>query len=133
MYYFAYGSELDRQHMRSICPAAKPHLSADLPHYRLVFSGWSRQWRGSTASLQASSGDRVKGGLYEISEQDLARLDKNAGAPAAGTRLNVRVFPDTGPAVDAVTHVNVRGAEAGKPSAEYMALIKQGYHQWGLV
>ena len=133
MYYFAYGPELDRRHMGAICPGAKPHLSADLPHYRLVFSGWSRQWRSSTATLQASSGDRVMGGLYEISDQDLSGLDKNAGVPVSATRFSVRVFPDTGPAVDAVTHVNVRGAEAGKPSAEYLTLIKQGYRQWGLV
>ncbi len=133
MYYFAYGPELDRRQMQAICPAAKPHLSADLPHHRLVFSGWSRRWHGSTATLQSSSGDRVMGGLYEISEQDLSRLDKNAGLPGSAMRQNVRVFPDTGPAIDAVTHVNVRGAEAGKPSAEYLALIQQGYRQWGLV
>ena len=60
--------------MSERAPSAKPRFSATLPNYKLVFSGWSRNWRGAVASIQQSRGDKVMGGIYELSEQDIARL-----------------------------------------------------------
>jgi gamma-glutamylcyclotransferase (GGCT)/AIG2-like uncharacterized protein YtfP len=133
MYYFAYGSNLSRQQMLKRCPQAKALQSAVLPNYKLVFSGWSREWRGGVATIQSSHGDRVTGGIYEISEQDLSRLDKYEGYPAEYTRTRVTVYPDTGPALEAVAYARPRQLEASKPSAEYLAVIRQGYQEWGLV
>ena len=52
MYYFAYASNLNQKQMRERCPDSKPVFTATLPHYKLVFLGWSREWHGATASIR---------------------------------------------------------------------------------
>ena len=131
MYYFAYASNLSRKQMAERAPQARARFSATLPNYKLVFSGWSRSWRGATASLQPSRGDRVMGGIYEVAEADIARLNRYEGDEYTG--LKVTVFRDTGEGVEAVTFVRKRQQDEGKPSPEYLAVIKQGYTEWGLV
>ena len=130
MYYFAFASNLNRKQMSERTPLAKPRFSATLPNYKLIFSGWSRTWRGAVASVQQSRGDKVMGGVYEISEQDLARLSGYEGSDYTTTK--VVVFRDTGEVVEAVTFARKRQGEDGKPSPEYLAVIKQGYIDWDL-
>ena len=133
MYYFAYSSNLNHKQMAERCPGARPRFSAVLPNYKIAFSGWSRVWHGGVASVQPSSGDKVMGGIYEITEKDLARLDKYEGYPTEYTRLNVKVYRDTGEAVETITYIRPRQSEETKPSAAYLAVIRQGYHDWGLI
>lgn len=133
MYYFAYGSHLNKRQMAEHCPNGKPRFTAELPNYRLIFSGWSRQWRGSTASIKRSGRDKVLGAVYEIPETDLARLDKSEECPASYSRLKVTVYRDTGEPVEAITYIKIKQAEETKPSPEYLSNIQQGYRDWGLV
>ena len=133
MYYFAYASNLKHAQMAERAPGAKARFAAVLPNYRLVFGGYSRTWRGGTASLQASRGDKVMGGVYEITEQELARLDKYEGYPVEYTHVTVTVYPDMGGPVEAVSFIRPRQVVEAKPSEEYLACIKQGYTDWGLV
>jgi gamma-glutamylcyclotransferase (GGCT)/AIG2-like uncharacterized protein YtfP len=130
VYYFAFASNLNRKQMSERAPSAKPRFSATLPNYKLIFSGWSRRWRGAVASIQQSRGDKVMGGIYEISEQDLARLSQFEGPDY--TTAKVITFRDTGEAVEAITFARKRQGDEGKPSAEYLAVIKQGYIDWDL-
>jgi gamma-glutamylcyclotransferase (GGCT)/AIG2-like uncharacterized protein YtfP len=131
VYYFAYASNLSRKQMSERAPSAGVRFSATLPNYKLIFSGWSRKWRGAVASIQQSRGDKVLGGIYEVSEQDLARLRQYEGDEY--TTVNVVVFKDTGETVDAVTFTRKRQQDEGKPSAEYLGVIKQGYSDWNLI
>jgi gamma-glutamylcyclotransferase (GGCT)/AIG2-like uncharacterized protein YtfP len=130
VYYFAYASNLNRKQMSERAPASKPRFSAKLPNYKLIFSGWSRNWHGAVASIQQSHGDKVMGGIYEISEQYLARLAQYEGPDY--TTSTVVVFRDTGEAVEAITFARKRQGDEGKPSPEYLAVIKQGYIDWDL-
>jgi gamma-glutamylcyclotransferase len=131
VYYFAYASNLNRKQMLERAPSAKPRFSATLPNHKLIFPGWSRAWRGAVASIQPSHGDRVMGGIYEINEQDIARLSQYEGTDY--TTASVIVFRDTGEAVEAITFAQKRQQDEGKPSAEYLAVIKQGYADWDLI
>jgi len=133
LYYFAYGSNLNKKQMRERCPDSKPRFTATLPNYKLVFLGWSRQWRGGTASIRPMLGEKVLGGIYEVSEQDLRRLDRDEGYPAIYSRLNVTVFNEDGDATQAITYIRTGQAEEAKPSPEYLAIIQQGYRDWGIV
>ena len=130
MYYFAYASNLNRKQMLERAPSSKHRFSATLPNYKLIFSGWSRTWRGAVASIQQSRGDRVMGGIYETSEQDMARLAQYEGTDY--TTANVMIFRDTGEAVEVITFVRKHQGDEGKPSAEYLAVIKQGYIDWDI-
>jgi hypothetical protein len=133
MYYFAYSLNLNRKRMAEYCPGCQPKFSAELPNHKLIFNGWSRQWRGGVASMKSSRGDKVLGGIYEVTEVDLARLDRYEGCPENCNRLKVIVYRDSGEQIEAITHIKSRQAEEARPSAEYLKLIQQGYRDWGLI
>ncbi len=133
MYYFAYGSNLNKKQMQGRCPDSKPEFTATLPNYKLVFVGWSRQWRGGTANLRYFRGAKVLGGIYEISERDLRQLDSYEGYPRNANRLNVTVFNEDGEAIQAMTYIKAGQQEESKPSPEYLSIVQQGYKDWGIV
>jgi gamma-glutamylcyclotransferase len=131
LYYFAYGTNLNKKQMSERCPDSKPVFTAVLPHYKLVFVGWSRQWRGGVASIKSFRGERVRGALYEISDQCLRRLDKYEGYPGNYNRLKVTVF-DEDNAIEAITYIKTGQFEETQPSKEYLAVIQQGLRDWRL-
>ena len=130
MNYFAYASNLNRKQMRERCPDSKPRLTVTLPNYKLAFVGWSRQWRGGVASIKPFRGEKVPGAIYEVSEECLRRLDKYE---AGYNRLNVTVFDEHGQPVQAITYIKSGQSEETPPSKEYVAVIQQGYRDWGIV
>ncbi len=133
MYYFAYGSNLNRKQMLERCPDSKPEFIAALPNYKLVFVGWSRQWRGGIASIKHFRGERVHGAIYEVSDRDLRRLDSYEGYPRNTNRLNVMVFNEDGEPIQAVPYIKAGQSEETQPSPEYLSVIQQGYRDWGIV
>ncbi|MFC2016128.1 gamma-glutamylcyclotransferase family protein [Chloroflexota bacterium] len=133
MYYFAYGSNLNRKRMLERCPDSEPKFIATLPNYKLVFVGWSRQWRGGMASIRPFRGEKVRGAIYEVSDRDLRRLDSYEGYPANYGRLNITVFNEDGEPIQTITYIKAGQSEEGKPSKEYLSLIQQGYRDWEIV
>ncbi len=130
MYYFAYGSNLSKKQLSERCPGSRPGFIATLPNYKLVFNGWSRRWRGGVASIKRFGGERVPGAVYEVAEECLRRLDKYE---AGYNRLKVTVFDEDGEPVEAVTYVHAGQLQETMPSKEYVAIIQQGYRDWGIV
>jgi hypothetical protein len=57
MNYFAYSSNLNKKQMLERCPDSKPKFMATLHNYKLIFVGWSRQWRGGLASIKPFRGE----------------------------------------------------------------------------
>ena len=133
MYYFAYASNLNRKQMAERCPDSKPKFIATLPNYKLIFTGWSRQWHAGVASIKPIKGEKVIGAVYEISEKDLKALDKHEGYPTVYNRIKVTVWTETGEPVEAVTYIKIEQSKEAKPSAEYLAVIQQGYRDWQIV
>lgn len=129
MFYFAYSTDLNQKRMRERCPDSKPKFIASLHHYQLVFAGWSRQWRGGVASIKSVRDGRVLGAIYEVSEQCLRRLDKYE---VGYNRLKVTVFDEDGEPLEAVTYIRTGQIEETTPAKEYLAIIQQGYRDWGL-
>ena len=130
MYYFAYGLNLNKKQMLERCPDSKPMFVATLRNYKLVFVGWSRKWRGGVASIKPFRGERVLGGVYEVSEGCLRRLDEYE---ASYNRLKVMVFDEDGEPAEAITYIKSEQSEETQPSTGYLSLIQQGYRDWGLV
>ncbi|MFC2052163.1 gamma-glutamylcyclotransferase family protein [Chloroflexota bacterium] len=130
MYYFAYGSNLNRKQMLERCPDSKPKFTATIPNYKLIFVGWNRQWRGGVASIRFFRGEKVPGAIYEVSDRDLRRLDSYEGYPGHSDRLSVTVFSEDGEPVQAVTYIKTGQVEETKPSPEYLSIIQQGYKEW---
>jgi gamma-glutamylcyclotransferase len=133
MNYFAYASNLSRNRMAALCPDAKPRIVATLPNHKIVFTGFSRVRKGAEATIRGSKGDKVIGAVYDITESCLRKLDKWEESPVNYKHLNVMVFTDSGEAIEAVTFIKARQEEEGKPSPEYLAVIQQGYREWGII
>ncbi|MDY6918376.1 MAG: gamma-glutamylcyclotransferase family protein [Chloroflexota bacterium] len=132
MYYFAYASNLNRGQMAARCPGSVPKFAAVLPNFKLIFTGWSREWGGGVASIRRYQGGKVKGAVYEVSDRDLRSLDRHEGYPSVCNRVNVLVFTDDGDSVEAVTYVRREQSQEAPPSKKYLALIAQGYRDWGI-
>ena len=130
MYYFAYGVDLNKKQMLASAPESKPRFIATLPNYKLTFSGYSRKWRGGCITIALSRGDKVIGGIYEVSEKDLRRLDKFEDCPGKYDRINIGVFDEDGNHIEAVTHIRAGRLEETPPSKDYLAIIQQGYKDW---
>ena len=130
MYYFAYGLNLNKKQILERCPDSKPMFVATLRNYKLVFVGWSRQWRGGVASIKPFRGERVRGAVYELSDRDLRRLDKYE---VSYNRLKVTVFDEDGEPVAAITYIKSEQSEETQPSKEYLSLIQQGYRDWEII
>ena len=129
MDYFAYASNLSKKQMRERCPDSQPKFIATLPNYKLVFTGWSRQWRGGKASIKSFRGGKVRGAIYEVTEACLRQLDKYE---AGYERLNVTVFDEDNEPVPAITYIKSGQLDESLPSKEYAAVIMQGYKDWGI-
>ena len=112
------------------CPDSQPESIATLPNYKLVFIGWSRQWRGGVASIRPFRGEKVLGAIYEVSDRDLRRLDNYEGYPRNANRFNVTVFNEDGEPIQAITYIKTGQVEETKPSPEYLSIIRQGYREW---
>ena len=130
MYYFAYASNLSKKLMQTRCPDSKPMFTAVLPNYKLVFTGWSREWRGGKASIKSFRRERVRGAVYEINEACLRQLDKHE---PGYQRMNITVFDEDNESFEAITYIKSGQLEETMPSQEYGAVIKQGYQDWGLI
>jgi len=129
LYYFAYASNLNQKQMKERCPDSKPLFTAVLPNYKLVFTGWSRQWRGGMASIKSYRGDRVRGAIYEVTEACLQKLDRYE---SGYNRLKVTGFGEDDEPIEAITYIKTGQLEDATPSKEYLAVIQQGLRDWRL-
>jgi len=130
MYYFAYASNLSRKQMKTRCPDSKPLFTAVLPNYKLVFTGWSREWRGGKASIKSFRGERVRGAIYEVNDACLRQLDKHE---PGYQRMNITVFDEDNEPHESITYIKSGQLEETLPSQEYGTVIKQGYQDWGMI
>lgn len=129
MYYFAYGSNLNQKQMKERCPDSKPRFTAVLPNYKLVFVGWSRQWRGGVASIKPLRGERVRGAIYEVTEACLQKLDRHE---SGYSRMKVTAIGEDDEPLETITYVKAGQQEDATPSKEYLAIIQQGLRDWRL-
>jgi gamma-glutamylcyclotransferase (GGCT)/AIG2-like uncharacterized protein YtfP len=79
MLYFAYGSNLNPEQMDRRCPGHKVVGMAALRDHRLAFPLTSHDWGGGVAGLQPSHGTSAWGIVYELSDEQLAALDRYEG------------------------------------------------------
>ena len=116
--------------MQTRCLDSRPLFTAVLPNYKLVFTGWSREWRGGKATIKSLRGEKVRGAIYEVSEACARKLD---GYEAGYNRLNITVFDEDNEPHQAVTYIKSGQIEETLPSQEYGVIIRQGYRDWGII
>jgi gamma-glutamylcyclotransferase (GGCT)/AIG2-like uncharacterized protein YtfP len=121
-YYFAYGSNMNHEHMKMRCPKARYVDTFELPGYELVFR--------SVADVQRSKEGSVKGALFTITEDCERALDRYEGYPNLYTKkYHFRWYDSMEKFVPQkimfYTMVDKYGVYP--PSEGYFQTIKQGY------
>jgi hypothetical protein len=139
MIYFAYGSNLDIRQMTQRCPGARATGTAQLAGHRLCFPRRSMVRDCAVASIEPNPGTAVWGVTYDLTSEDLKRLDAREGydpsMPAERNRYNrvvVRVVRYRGETADAFTYVAVPEPNPGAPSPSYLNQIAAGAKAHGL-
>ncbi|EHI11496.1 poly-gamma-glutamate hydrolase family protein [Mycolicibacterium thermoresistibile] len=122
--YFAYGSNLCVQQMARRCPGACDPRPAVLPDH-----DWLINQRG-VATVEPSTGARVHGVLWHVTDTDLATLDSAEGVPVRYRRDRLTVQLGDGGA-EAWVYIDHR-VEPGPPRPGYLERIIDGALHHGL-
>jgi len=132
MFYFAYGSNMERVQLKRVCPKAKFVAAAVLPDHELVFSGKSRMWGGGIADIRGVAGKKVEGVVWEISEAERKVLDEYEGYPDLYVTKEVQVRTTSGKGVTAFAYVMASPGRELPPSKPYKRLLISGAEEHGL-
>jgi hypothetical protein len=135
--YFAFGSNLSHERLRSHCPSARFLAPARLDDHRLAFTIESRNtWHGGVADVLPSEGDAVWGALWLINGDDSQALDEYEGVlrdPSAYERYVVTVETEQGDRITCrsyrVVSPNLHGFA---PSPAFKATLLTGARECAL-
>jgi gamma-glutamylcyclotransferase len=125
MLYFAYGSNMARGAM----PEARSVGPARLQGYRLALTRRSIRWQAGVLDIVAAPAESVWGGLFELNDGDLERLDAKEGAGLAYRRIEVEL--EDGVRAIAYEVIDKEPVEV-PPAPEYAALVLAGARECGL-
>lgn len=132
MLYFAYGSNMERRQMRTLCPGARFVAAGRLKGYQLIFDQTSSGWAGGVANVHPTAGQVVEGVLWEITEAERENLDRSESCPTAYIRKEVQVETFEGRTLQAFAYVGVRPQGRRAPSKRYMRGLVQGAEEHDL-
>jgi gamma-glutamylcyclotransferase len=126
IYYFAYGSNMDQNQMKDRCPDSKLISKAFLKDYKLAFTIFSPKRQCGCADVIKSVGDEVWGLVYEVTKDDLEKLDEFEMHPIKYKRFTTKVINKSGEEIEVETYEVVeKSLEHLKPSKEYFGIIQK--------
>jgi gamma-glutamylcyclotransferase len=138
MLYFAYGSNMHWDEMRTCCPSAQFLFTARLDNYKLAFTRRSSHRNCGVADVLSAPGCCVWGIVYDIgAPRDIDSLNRKEGyfpgrASNAYAPLPVMVRPHGAEELLRAETYTVCCKETPnpKPSAQYRALLVEGAKHW---
>lgn len=122
--YFAYGSNLNTAQMKTRCPDSKIIGAGTLAGYRLLFR--SHSGKESPLTIEKAKKSFVPIGVYELSENDLKKLDGYEGVSAGAYRREELEIPMNGAKIKGLIYIMNKGVPK-PPSNAYYNRVKQGY------
>lgn len=128
-YYIAYGSNLNVEQMAFRCPHATILGTAELKGWELLFKGSKT---GSYLTIEERDGGSVPVVIWEVTESDVAALDRYEGFPSLYYKKELRLqYKDirTGwrRTVNAFAYIMYENRPIGIPSNFYMRTCLEGY------
>ena len=135
VFYFAYGSNTDPDRFRARVGEWRSRRKARLDGHRLRFAASVQSEGGGGAVIDGADTGHVDGVLYEITEAQMARMDREEFDAArdtngAGRRVSVTVATDDGPRTAHMYNADDDGARRA-PSDRYLAHIVRGLEAAG--
>jgi len=128
--YFAYGSNMDVQRMKSREIVFSKRYHAILPGYRLEFNKITLfNQKEGYANIVVDKNEYVEGVLYNIDDVDLEKLDCFEGYPDHYNRITIKVRLDNQSEVEAITYIaqpdkTRRGLKPSKKYLNYLLAAK---------
>jgi gamma-glutamylcyclotransferase len=135
-FYFAYGSNMNRNQLRSRGVRPLSAAVAKLPDHRISFHGYSRTWDGAVETVVSAPGQEVWGVIYKLTFSDGDTLDSWQDVRLDGTGAYflcpARVIDTEGRTHPVVLYKKDVLGTPEKPSQEYLDFIIQGALEHGL-
>ena len=132
-FYIAYGSNLHRERMGARCPGSQAIGTAEIKGYRLAFKG---RETAACLTIEPCRGSTVPAGIYSVTEEDEAALDRYEGFPwiyhkeemtltvtgiGDGKKTRKRAF----------VYIMDEQRDYGTPTQRYMDICREGYADFG--
>jgi gamma-glutamylcyclotransferase (GGCT)/AIG2-like uncharacterized protein YtfP len=117
--YAAYASNMDPARMAQRCPHSPLRGTGWLNGWRLTFAGEQHGWDGALATVVGAHGSQVFVTLYDLTNEDEAKLDE--WEPSIYTKLRLRVDTLDGDVLAWLYVLN--DYEGGLPSASYLGIL----------
>lgn len=127
-YYLAYGSNLNVRQMTARCPGARIFGTAAIPGYRLLFKG---SLTGSYLTIEKANGHEVPVGVWKITKEDEAALDRYEGYPNFYYKKNMIVECSDGKRHRCMVYIMHEERKIGVPSIYYVRTCQEGYRSFG--
>jgi hypothetical protein len=138
MLYFAYGSNMDPEQIKTRCPDAEFVGIGALPDHALCFPRQSINRNCGVSSVAPLAGHDTWGVVYRLTPGDLAALDANEGFQSdratsrnSYNRVEVVVRVDDVPTL-VVTYIAVDQKDPPLPNAGYLKHLRDGARHHGL-
>jgi gamma-glutamylcyclotransferase (GGCT)/AIG2-like uncharacterized protein YtfP len=123
--YFAYGSNLNLEQMRSRCPDAKFAGIAEAPGYNLKFSVRTKEF--GWCNIEENESSFVPGCLWLLTDKCLKSLDHHEEHPLLYQRQEIFVTNSLGDAISAITYIMPMSFPDAPPKEEYVQRVRKGY------
>lgn len=131
MRYFAYGSNIDERNMAEFCPGARPLGPGRLDGFRLEFTVFSDRWQGGAANVEPDPDGHVWGLVWELTSEDVERLDTYEGHPTFFRREEVQVEAG-GEIMPCQTYRVAHQKGFVRPTDEYLNRVRSAMRVHGL-
>ena len=130
MQYFAYGTLLDSEEMRKYCPSARALGVMTLDDHEMDFAACRDPSRAG-CTLHAKPGATTLGVLYDLSREDMDRLEQISGLPEGlWASKPVTVRDEAGKTTETVTFVVPNSSGPHSPPDSYVAPIYRGLEEF---
>jgi len=133
MLYFSYGSFLDSETLRRNCPGARFVTKANLPNYEVRFNFLSKTYGGGVTGVEPAPGKVARGVVYDVSPEELERLDSIEGVPQGiYYRQTILVVDEKGELVEVETYRTTDPKGPFRSTRRYVGLMLKGAKEHGL-
>lgn len=128
MKYFAYGSNMNAERMKSRGIDFTSRVFARLDDYKLVFNKKASGGNKTFANIESSEGSHVEGALYEFPDEQIGNLDRCEGHPYHYKREELTVLDQDGQSVSAMVYIAHPDKIASDllPDRDYLDHLLQG-------
>ena len=117
MFYFAYGSNLNKKQMKVRCKDSIFIKKIILKNYILTFRS-----KYGVADIDKKRGSKVYGALYKISKSDESKLDVYEEYPTLYKKMFFKNDQNI-----LMTYIMVKKTNKTIPTARYLNTVKRGY------